>query len=117
MKKAFVSLAWRPMSIAAISLMLVTVVLILGYRSFKATEKATLDEFNQRQLTMAREAAAWFEHHLGHMAEALRAIGRAPGVNQFDEDVARQVLALEIGELEPSGVTEIASTGALTSTV
>ena len=107
MKKAFLSLAWRPMSIAAISLMLVPVVLILGYRSFKATEKATLDEFNQRQLTMAREAASWFEHHLDHMAEALRAIGRAPGVHQFDEDAARQVLALEMGELESSGVTEI----------
>jgi hypothetical protein len=95
------------MSIAAISLILVPVVLILGYRSFKATEKATLDEFNQRQLTMAREATAWLEHHLGHMAEALRAIGRAPGVYQFDEDAARQVLALEMDELEPFGVTEI----------
>jgi len=95
------------MSIAAVSLMLVPVVISLGYRSFKATEKATLDEFNQRQLTIAREAAAWFEHHLGHIAEALRAIGRAPGMHQFDEDAARQVLALEMGELGPSGVTEI----------
>jgi len=87
--------------------MLVPVVIILGYRSFKATEKATLDEFNQRQLTMAREAASWFDHHLGHIAEALRAIGGAPGVHQFDEDAAMQVLGLEMHELEPSGVTEI----------
>jgi PAS domain S-box-containing protein len=107
MIRALIRLAWRPMSIAAVSLMLVPVIIGLGYRSFKATEKATLDEFNQRQLTMAREAAAWFEHHLGHIAEALRAIGRAPGMHIFDEDAARQVLALEMGELEPSGVTEI----------
>lgn len=107
MIRALIRLAWRPMSIAAVSLMLVPVVIGLGYRSFRATEKATLDEFNQRQLTMAREAAAWFEHHLGHIAEALRAIGRAPGMHYFDEDTARQVLALEMGELEPSGVTEI----------
>jgi transcriptional regulator with GAF, ATPase, and Fis domain/PAS domain-containing protein len=107
MTNALMRLAWRPMSIAAVSLLLVPIVIGLGYRSFKATEKATLDEFNQRQLTMAREAAAWFEHHLNHIAEALRAIGRAPGMHQFDEDVARQVLALEMGELGPSGVAEI----------
>jgi len=107
LKRAIIHLAWRPMVVAAISLMLVPLILIIGYRSFRATEKATLDEFNQRQLTMAREVTAWFEHHLDHMAEALRAIGRAPGVYQFDEDAARQVLALEMDELEPFGVTEI----------
>jgi signal transduction histidine kinase len=39
------------------ALVLVTVTMVLGNRSFNATEKATLNELNERQLVLAREVS------------------------------------------------------------
>jgi hypothetical protein len=50
-----------PWVINMMALLLVAVMLILGNQSFKATEKAAFDEFNQRQLVLARGAAGGLE--------------------------------------------------------
>ena len=43
--------------VVIIALVLVAVILVLGNQSFRATERAAFEEFNQRQLVLAREAA------------------------------------------------------------
>ena len=73
-KKPFMAVKWRPWIVPVVSLLLVPVILVVGYRSYKATEEATFEEFNQRQLTLAKQATAWIEHRINHLAEALWAV-------------------------------------------
>jgi PAS domain S-box-containing protein len=97
----------RPWLIALINLLLVAVILVAGYQSFKATEQATLKEFNQRQLVMAKGAVGGIELYFRNLAEAMHAMARMDGVLRFDEITTRHVLALEIHELERLGVKDI----------
>jgi PAS domain S-box-containing protein len=97
----------RPWLIAIISFLLVAVILIAGYQSFKATEQATFKEFNQRQLVMARGAVGGIELYFRNLSEAMHAMARMDGVLGFDEITTRHVLALEIHELERLGVKDI----------
>jgi two-component system response regulator HydG len=97
----------RPWLIAISSLLLVAVILLAGHQSFKATEQATFKEFNQRQLVMARGAIGGIELYFRTLAEAMHAMARMDGVRYFDESTTRDVLALEIHELERLGVNDI----------
>jgi len=97
----------RPWLIAITGLLLVAVILVAGYQSFKATEQATLKEFNQRQLVMAKGAVGGIEFYFRNLAEAMHAMARMEGVLRFDEITTRHVLALEIHELERLGVKDI----------
>jgi len=45
-----------PWATIIVALLLATVFLLLGNQSFRATERAAFDEFNQRQLALARES-------------------------------------------------------------
>jgi PAS domain S-box-containing protein len=105
--KAITVLNERPWLIAIISFLLVAVILIAGHQSFKATEQATFNEFNQRQLVMARGAVAGIELYFRTLAEAMHAMARMDGVRLFDENTTRDILALEINELERLGVNDI----------
>jgi PAS domain S-box-containing protein len=91
----------------AIALLQVIVILIVGYISFKATEKATFNEFNQRQLVMATKVSHGIELYFETLARAMKALGVLPGVNNFDDVAARQFLTLEIHELARLGVNDI----------
>jgi len=105
--KSITFLNERPWLIAVINLLLVAVILIAGYQSFKATEQATLKEFNQRQLVMAKGAVGGIELYFRTLAEAMHAMARMDGVLGFDDITTRHVLALEIHELERLGVKDI----------
>jgi PAS domain S-box-containing protein len=97
----------RPRLIVIINLLLVTVIFVAGYQSLKATEEATFNEFNQRQLVMARGAVGGIELYFRTLSEAMHAMARMDGVVGFDEITTRHVLALEIHELERLGVKDI----------
>jgi len=105
--KAITALNERPWLIAIINLLLVAVILVAGYQSLKATEQATFNEFNQRQLVMARGAVGGIELYFRNLSEAMHAMARMEGVLGFDEITTRHVLALEIHELERLGVKDI----------
>ena len=107
LNKALTFLNERPWLIAIINLLLVAVILIAGYQSFKATEQATLKEFNQRQLVMAKGAVGGIELYFRNLVEAMHAMARMDGFLRFDEITTRDVLALEIHELERLGVKDI----------
>jgi len=105
--RAITVLNERPWFIAISGVLLVAVILLLGHQSFKATEQATFNEFNRRQLVMARGAVGGIELYFRTLSEAMHAMARMDGVVRFDEITTRHVLALEIHELERLGVKDI----------
>ena len=106
-KRDFITFIGRPWLMAIVIVLLVGMILVFGYESFKATEKATFNEFNQRQLVMARGAAGGIELYFRTIAEAMHAMGRMPGVHHFDEKETRRLMDLEIYEFERLGVKDI----------
>ncbi len=79
-KNTFTAIKERSWVIAMITFLLVIVILIVGYQTFKATEMATFDEFNQRQFIIAREATGAIELYIETLARAMKALSRVPGV-------------------------------------
>nr|NIO69284.1 hypothetical protein [Anaerolineae bacterium] len=96
-----------PWVIIMMALLLVAVILILGNQSFKATEKAAFDEFNQRQLVLARGAAGGIELYFETLAGDLRALGRMPEVQHLDEAPTRREIQHTFDTLEPLGVNDV----------
>ena len=107
LNKTIAFLNERPWLIVVINLLLIALILTAGYQSLKATEQATFKEFNQRQLVMAKGAVGGIELYFGNLAEAMHAVARMEGVVRFDEITTRDILALEINELERLGVRDI----------
>jgi hypothetical protein len=97
----------RAWLIAATAFVLVAVVLVLGNRSFKATEQATFEEFNQLQLVLAQEATGGVELYFEVLAEAMKSLREHPEVQRFDETATRREIQHEFDELQALGVTDI----------
>ena len=83
---------------------MVAVFLILGNQSFKATEKAAFDEFNQRQLALARGAAGSIEFYFENVVGHIEALARMPEIQYLDEARTRQEIGLMLDEMAPAGV-------------
>jgi PAS domain S-box-containing protein len=96
-----------PWVIIIMTLLLVAVMLVLGNQSFKATEKAAFDEFNQRQLVLARGAAGGIELYFETLAGDLRALGRMPQVQHLDEAPTRREIQHTFDQLEPLEVNDV----------
>jgi len=98
----------RLAAIIAIAFLLVNVTLLLGFRSFKATEQAAFDEFNRRQLVLAKEATGTIELYFEHLAGHLRTLARCSGVQRFDQTITVREIEHAFHELEPWDVIDIA---------
>jgi signal transduction histidine kinase len=96
-----------PWIIIIIALLLVAVILVLGNQSFQATEKAAFDEFNQRQLVLAREATGGIELYFENLAGDMRALARRPEVQRLDEAPTRQELQHTFDKLQTLGVNDV----------
>ena len=107
LKKIFKALKVRPWIILTISLLLIGIISALGSLSFRATKKAALHEYNQKQLGKVNEAIRKIDGYFESISRALKSLGSLNGVHHFDENPTRQLLALEIQELKPLGVNEI----------
>jgi PAS domain S-box-containing protein len=94
-------------NILLLSLCLVALFLFLGYQSYRKTEKAALEEFNQRQLVLARETASGIELYLESLARDLRVLGRNHAVQRLDEEKTRQAMGNLFSELKTLGVNDI----------
>lgn len=106
-KNIFRALRARPWIILTISLLLIGITLALAGLSFQATKNAALHGFNQKQLIKVNEAIFKIESYFESISWALKSLGDLNGLNNFDERSTRQVLELEIQELEPLGIKEI----------
>ncbi|MFQ5595005.1 MAG: PAS domain S-box protein, partial [Anaerolineae bacterium] len=97
-----------PWVITAVAVLLAVAILILGNRSFEATEKATFDEFNQRQLVLARGASSGIELYFDSLARHMQALGRMSDVQRLNGAATRRELQQSFDELIPMGVNDIA---------
>jgi len=93
--------------IIILAFLVVIVILILWNISLNATEKAILDQYNQQQLELVTEAASDIERYFKTIADELRALGRLPEVQFFDEIPTRQALLNSYNRLESLGVTTV----------
>jgi signal transduction histidine kinase len=91
-----------PWVIIMMALLLVVGMLILGYQSFKAAEKAAFNEFDQRQLVLARGAAGGIELYFETLAGDLRALGRMPQVQHLNEAPTRREIQHTFDQAEYS---------------
>ena len=96
-----------PRVIILMAILIVVVILILGNQSFKATEKAAFDEFNQRQLVLSTGAAGGIELYFENLAGDLRALARVPEIQRLDEAPTRRGIQHTFEKLEPLGVNDV----------
>ncbi len=94
--------------IISVTLLLVVVILILGNQSFRATEQAAFDEFNQRQLVLAKGAAGGIELYFETLAGDMRTLARIPEIQRLAEAPTRREMQRRFDELESRGVNDIA---------
>ncbi|MGW8227054.1 MAG: sensor histidine kinase, partial [Anaerolineales bacterium] len=93
--------------IIALVFLVVIVILILWNISLNATEKATLDRYNQQQLELVTQAASDIEGYFNTIADELRALGKLPEVQYFDEIPTRKALLNSYNRVESLGVTTV----------
>ncbi len=86
---------------------LISLILYFGHRSFKLMEQAAFQDFNQRQLILAKEATSGIQMFFENLAGALKTLGKVPEIHNFEETVTRQLLHHEIQELKRYGVNDI----------
>ncbi len=102
--------AKRSFVVGGLALTMAVCVLVAGWRSYRAAEEATLEEFNQRQLVLAREAAIAIELHIETLAGHLGQM--ADGLGAFDEigEDPKRTLEEWYEVLRPYGVLAVAVT-------
>ena len=98
----------NPKIIAVITLLIVAFILVAGNLSFKVTEKATFNEFNKRQLVLAKGTTNGIELYFANLAGDMETIGKIPEIHHFEEATTRRQLQQFYDELEPWGVNDIA---------
>ncbi len=91
-----------------IPVILVLGVLFFAKQSLKASEKATFEEFNRRQLIMAKEATSAIEQYFETLSDSLTTLGMLPDIYLFKELNARHLLELEFNTLKRTGINDIA---------
>ncbi len=98
----------HPWVIIIAVVILMAIIVILGNQSFRATEKATMDEFNHRQLVMAREAANGIEMYFNFIGGVSKSLAKEVGEVHLDEMATRKIIGYEMIEMESLGVDDIA---------
>jgi len=74
---------WQQVLIVAITPAAVTVVILLGRRTYRETREMATQQFNRQQLILARSAAAGIEAYYRELGEALSSVAKLPGVQQM----------------------------------
>jgi|GEM_PF-2929898 len=97
----------KPWAIIGITLLLVSVVFVLSNQSFKASEEATFNEFNERQLVLAMGVTSGIELYFESVGQGIRAIGKVPEISRLEEARTREELRRRFEELEQLGVNDI----------
>jgi len=96
-----------PWVVVAVALALVAVFLVLGHQTFRAIERSATEEFNRRQLVLAREAAHGIALYFRTLAASLRPLALDPDVQKLTEASTRRDLKLKAGELKPLGIWDV----------
>ncbi len=90
-----------------LALSMVGAVLFVGDRSFEATKRAAFDEFNRRQLVMAKEASSAIQFYFMSIAGTLQSMAGIQRVTELDEEATRKELEHVFVELKHLGANDI----------
>ena len=93
--------------IIATAFALVGLILVAWFLTLEATEKESLEKYNQQQLLLVEGTAVGIEGLFGDLVASLRVLGELPEVQYFEPEASRQELARKLEELTPLGITEI----------
>ncbi|NOX33440.1 MAG: PAS domain S-box protein [Deltaproteobacteria bacterium] len=96
-----------PLVIILLANLLIIAVGILGYQSYKTAERTAIEEFNERQLTLANSATRGIELYFKNISENLTALGEMQGVQNFNEFLTRQKIKKVFDKLTPLGANDI----------
>ncbi len=97
----------RPSLFLTVSGLFIGVILIIGYQSFKASERTTCSEFNQRQLLIANQTVAGMENYIEVLVFTLRSIAQTRNLYLFNDPVTRSIIEHEFIELQDMGVNDL----------
>ncbi len=89
------------------SFLLAVLLLVLGYQSVRTTEKAAFEEYNRRQMVLAKGTTSGLEAYFDSIAREMRGLLSIPGVQRLDEEISRRELEHSFQELEVLGVNDI----------
>jgi len=72
-------------TIAAVTIVLLTTVIYIGYRLTEDVKKVAIEQFNQQQLLMARQTARGIEGYFEEIERTLRMAARSPRIQRMEE--------------------------------
>ncbi len=97
----------KKLTVAIITLLLILIILVTGYYSYKAAESATIKEFNKRQLILAENAGNSIELYFETIANNMKAFGETVEEEKPNEEKYRKMQHRRFKELEQIGVNDI----------
>ena len=106
-KKLLRTSATRSWLFLTLSGLLIGVILIIGYLSFKASERTTCTAFNQQQLLIVNQTVAGMKNYIDTLVLSLRSIARTQNIYHFDDPMTRLVIEHEFIELQDMGVNDL----------
>lgn len=93
-----------PRVIISTAFVLAVIFLLSGRQTYKATEDATFEEFNHRQLILAKGVTAGIELYFKTLAESVKALGRTTGVQDIDQSASMKQVRRTFEFLKSFGV-------------
>lgn len=106
-KKRLRSYISRPSLFLLVSGPLIGVILMVGYQSFKASERKTYSEFNQRQLLIVNQTVAGMKNYIDILVNSLRSIAQSQTFYPIDDPMTRLVVEHEFVELQEMGISDL----------
>ncbi len=88
---------WLQVLIVIITLAAVAIVLVLGGKTYNEAMKMTLNEFNQKQLILARTAAAGIKTFIINVKDDLIALSEFPAVQRMEPDILEKMKTIYAG--------------------
>jgi len=82
-------------------------ILISGHFLYTSAQRATLDQFNQRQLAVVNGTSASIEFFFNHIAEGMRVRSTNPKIQRLEEEETRAEITELLGALGELGVSDI----------
>jgi len=94
---------------------LLVIVLILGWTSFKKLKEVATESFNQQQLVLAQHAAQQIGNNLNVLKRELSLLSLSPSIQYFENVSMGKRMAITFSTIKDEGALEIRYMGALSN--
>ena len=87
--------------------LLVGLIVMAWFITLEATEKESLEKYNQQQLLLVDGAAVGIEGLFTDLTTNISSLAELPEIQYFEEDAYRSELTRKLEEMAPQGITDI----------